>query len=295
MNTNQFKDKIDLHLHSNYSDGTISPSGLIDIAINIGLYAIALVDHDTISGVKEFLNYRLNDFDNKIKRISGIEISTGFNGIEIHILGFWIDINSIHLINFIDKIQKDRKRRNIELLFNLKKIHGYDLSFNDLNNNGVVGRLNIASALVKKGYFNSIHCAFNKCLTECNNKVYISRKLPNVEDVINIIHNAGGIALWAHPFCSDIDMNKDKIEIFIRDLISFKIDGIEAYHSSCYKEQSNFLIKLANKYNLGVSGGSDFHGQNIPDTLMGSGKNNLLSIHKSIYYNLLNNFNKIKN
>ena len=284
--------RIDLHIHSNFSDGTKTPKEIIDIAIENKLSAIALTDHDTIAGTYEFMSYNPSD---KLAKIPGVEISSELFDTEVHILGFWIHKKREIIEKFLKNILFARNSRNREMLCRLKKYYNFDISEEELkcnNDNRIIGRMNMASLLTEKGYFKSPQEAFRECLMT-DGKIYIPRKLPSAEDVIKIIHDSGGIAMWAHPSICELDAKCRKASIikFLKQLIEFNIDGVEAYYSNCHRAINKLLLQLKNQYKLQVTGGSDFHGENQPNISMGYGKNNSMFVPETIYYELLKYIN----
>ncbi len=248
---------IDLHTHTSASDGSLAPSEFILECKKENIGAVAITDHDTTDAVSECMS---SGKEFGIRVIPGIEISAEFYK-ELHILGLFIDHTSPYLLEFKENLLKFRKERNIKMLNNLK-ISGMDIS-NDKNVKSVdiknLGRVHMALALVENGFAEDISDAFKKYLSR-ETPYYEERKKYTIEESIKTIHNAGGLAFLAHPnhTCDDFS----SLETLIRIMKGYGLDGIECYHTSMTPHFTSLCIKCAEKYNLLVSGGSDFHGEN---------------------------------
>jgi len=281
---------IDFHTHSNASDGTFSPSEIIELAEKINLTAVALTDHDTVSGIPEFLEKAETS---NVIGIPGVEIAVTWNYKELHFLGLWIDHNNIELKNLLSEIRSNRDQRNVKIIEKLNGI-GYNITIGELKevaHGESIGRPHIASILVKKGYFKSNQDVFSSCLAR-GGTGYVSRILPDPKTALDVIHNAGGIALWAHPVHRNHSKTKDLLSN-IKYFKSLGLDGIEAYYSEFSVNQHNMLLKYSEDLNLVISGGSDFHGMNQPQISLAKGRGSL-SIPDSVYFNLLKYYEIIK-
>lgn len=253
----------DLHIHSNYSDGTMAPEDIIDNAINLGVKSISITDHDSISS-----QYITKKDYKDINIIPGIELSTEFQDLELHILGYFIDINNEELIKTVDKLNKARIERIEEILSNLEKDDIY-LKMEDLevDLNSTLGRSHVANAMVRKGYFENYKAAFTNYLVK-GKPAYVKGYKLNYKEAIQVINNAGGIAVLAHP--GQIYKSLE-VENIIRNLKFFGLKGVEVYHPSHSKEQTNNFYNLSKKYKLLITGGSDFHGkEGLKENLIGS-------------------------
>lgn len=248
--------KADLHLHTTASDGLLSPEEIVTTAYNKGLKAIAITDHDTVKGIKNAIN---KSKDINILVIPGIEFSCELKNFEIHVLGLFVDVNCPNLIKVCDELELSRKNR-IELI--IKKLNSLNINidYEKLSKNckeGTLGRPHVARALVAKKYVDSVQEAFDRYLSY-GKEAYVSRFKLLIEDAISIIHKSGGIAILAHPA-----LIKDyKVETLLNE---YNFDGIEVYHSKHTDEDIKEFKNLANKYNLIITGGSDFHGE--PDNI----------------------------
>ncbi|OOB80290.1 MAG: hypothetical protein BEN19_05710 [Epulopiscium sp. Nuni2H_MBin003] len=255
---------IDLHVHSTVSDGTFTPKQVALYAAAKSLYCIALTDHDTTDGVKECQQYAK---EVGVEVISGVEISAGYKEREIHMLAYFIDIENEQLKKTLHKISTERKERNLKIIDKLNEI-GLEISYQDLNpedKNISITRGNIARALLQKGYISNIEEAFKKYIGK-NGPAYVSREYVDYTECIDVIHQAGGLAVVAHPYLYKLDT-----PTFIADLKQAGLDGIEVIYPEHTSEMQEMYFKLCKQYDLFVTGGSDFHGGNKPSIDMGNG------------------------
>ena len=268
---------IDLHIHSTASDGTLSPSAILSSAIEIGLRAIALTDHDTIDGSRAVLDdARRHDID----FITGVEISAEFpkefNCFEsCHILGYGFDPDDPDLTNALATLQTARKNRNPRIVERLRQL-GFDLTLHEIRDaqteHGQIGRPHIARAMVQKGYVRSINEAFDRYLSR-GQPAYVDKYRLACDQALDVITRAGGVPVLAHPGLIPFDA-PGKLEDFIRLLKSIGLRGLEVY----YPEHDNATVaryrKLAEHYGLLITGGSDFHGAIKPAIKLGAGNGN---------------------
>lgn len=267
---------IDLHVHTNASDGSLSPKELVDYAISKNLYAIAITDHDTIAGVEEAINYSnlINSTINKLKVIPGVELSAAYNGQDIHILGLNIDYNNQY---FKDKLIEFRNLRNArnEKMLKLLRAAGFDFSDEMISNrfgNSVITRAHYAILMVERGYVKDKDTAFKKYLNkDC--PCYVPRTMISVEDAVKLITTASGKPILAHPYL--YKLSETELDELVCKLKNAGLLGIEAIYSTHSKEDQEKLILLAKKYNLNITGGSDFHGTAKPNLDLGTGYGNL--------------------
>ena len=261
---------IDLHTHSTASDGSLTPSELIHAAKNAGLVAVALTDHDTINGLPEAAAAaKLSG----IRLIPGIELSADYNGTDVHIVGLNLDIDSTRLKNDLLALQKLRKQRN-EKMIKIMQNAGVDISIEKLeaDNAGVITRANFAKRLVKTGYCKDIKEVFSKYLSP-GMPFFISKEKVTPKRAIAIIENAGGVPVLAHPTLYHFSLKE--LAACIMELKSYGLKGIETYYSTFTSEDERQMRKLALKFSLFESGGSDFHGTVKPDIAIGKGFGNL--------------------
>ncbi len=279
---------IDLHIHTLFSDGTNTPEEIILLAKSKGLKAIAISDHDTLNAIEQAKQYgKIHD----IEIISGIEISADFNGKEIHILGYFLDEKNTALLKQLEIFEKTREKRNLELIQKFKELNiDIDLDYvKSLAGETILTKLNFARALFEKGYANSSKEAFSLYLAE-NKPAYIKRELISYQDAIKLILNAGGICSLAHPYI--YKYSETELEKNIKILKEEGLKCIECYYSGHTRKQTNTLLKYCEKFDLGITAGSDFHGGNKPYVSFGEiflGE----KIDYAILQNLKNKFNYI--
>jgi len=262
---------IDLHTHTTFSDGTLTPTEIINYAAKKNIKAIAITDHDNFDGVSEAV---LCGKKHNIEVISGIEMSTDFFSKEIHILGLFIDINNKKINSELDGLKEKRKKRNCLAVEKLNKLN-VNITYEELekiSSNKIITRAHFAKILMRKGYINSVKECFDKYMGE-GKDAYVKREVISPEETISLINDSGGIAILAHPLL--YNFTDDKLNEMILYLKSIGLKGIECIYSTHTEENTKYLISLAKKYNLKVSGGSDFHGENKPNLDLGTGYGNL--------------------
>lgn len=260
---------IDLHVHSTASDGTETPSRLVEMAEDIKLSAIALTDHDTVSGVQEFLDAgaRLG-----VKTIPGVEISSWDRSKELHIVGLFIDPHNKELVEFLEKMREERFLRNRLIIHRLQNM-GYSISEDEVSvvaGGESIGRPHIAQVLVKKGYFGDIQEVFDSLLKR-GKRGYIARSLKRPDVICRLIHNAGGVAIWAHPVSGQHSGERAYVKKMLKGLVPAGLDGIETFYTTFNRNQTALLDELAETFGLLRSGGSDYHGHTRGFTKLGVG------------------------
>lgn len=274
---------IDMHTHTNYSDGELSPQDLIKLAINSNIGTLAITDHDTIEGIKQV--DRNSDFivDSGIKIINGIELTGKVDKGTMHILGYGIDINNEALNKKMIELRNISISATLAILEQIKKDYNIIFSdediFNLINANHNIGRPDLAKLCIKYGYASSVDDAFNKYLIDAHNKTRKTGKGLNYQECLELIHNSGGIPVLAHP--KTLKLSEKEFLILLKNMINNGLQGIEVYHSSHSKEEIAYYLEIARRFNLLVSGGSDYHGKSVkPDIELGTGKQNNLKIKK---------------
>jgi predicted metal-dependent phosphoesterase TrpH len=242
--------KVDLHTHTRYSDGACTPLELIQKAKDVGIDIISVTDHDNIKGIKEAA---LIGKELGIEVIPGVEISSEISNREIHILGYFFDLDNQELEHYLNFFREERIKRAARIINKLKNL-GFDIDLEDvLNNarNSAVGRPHIAQVMLEKGIVSSYFEAFNKYIGNGSpayeKKVYISP-----QSAFRIISDAGGLSFIAHP--------GNMPENLLKDLIESGVDGIEVVHPSHSALQQKFYKGIVNSYFLLECGGSDYHG-----------------------------------
>jgi predicted metal-dependent phosphoesterase TrpH len=257
---------IDLHVHTNMSDGTFSPEEVVGLALQKGLQAIAITDHDTVAGVRRA---QAEGLKLGVDVIAGVEISTQWPQGILHILGYFIDPEQSALLDVLDTLRADRKNRVDEIVARLND-HSLAITAQEVNDEavgGVPGRPHVASLLVRKGHVNTVQDAFDRFLGR-GAPAYVPKKKLPPEQALQVIVRAGGLAVLAHPY-SLYEPNVDRLEDMVRELMRQGLQGIEAHCPKHTPEQTAQFLALAEKLGLAVSGGTDFHGKVKPDIELG--------------------------
>ena len=253
----------DFHIHTKYSDGEYDVETIINKLNENNITNFAITDHDNVESVDYLRERNLNN-------ISGVEMSSRYNNLNMHILGYYIDGDLDELKKLCNRVSELRKARLYEHVSKLEK--EYNLQFDELDlmnltkKYSTLGRPHIGKLLIKYGYVSSMEEAFKKYLFNVHSSIFYRM---DAKLVIDAIHKAGGIAILAHPKKIEDKYNID-IEDFLPGLVEIGIDGIEIYNSLHYNEDSKRYKEIATKYNLLISGGSDYHGPNIkPNVKLG--------------------------
>lgn len=260
----------DLHTHSTYSDGTLTPAQLIALAQEKKLSAITLSDHNTVAGLPLFLEAAEGS---GVEAVPGVEFSTEYEGTELHILGLFIKPCHYEKINALLQQFLDRKETsNRQLVQRLRDV-GLDLDYEEIRKqaSGSINRARIAAQMVEKGYCESVKQAFSDWLSP-KKGYYIPPLRPDAYETIRFIKSLGAVAVLAHPFLS---LKEAELRAFLPEAVAAGLDGMEVYYAAYDEETTALAKKIAAQYGLLESGGSDFHGQNKPDIDLGSGKGNL--------------------
>lgn len=257
--------KVDLHMHTTHSDGTFKPRELVRYAKEKGLGCISVTDHDTMSSQAECTEEakKLG-----IELIPGIEISAQFEPGTLHILGFFLDPNHPKLAATLDDIQKARKERNPEIIQKLNRL-GIPITLEEVcaeSGGKQIGRPHFARVLLKKGIVKSMDEAFDKFLAK-GKPAYIDKRRLSSAESIERIREAGGIAVIAHP--KQMKLDEEGLRREFARLVDEGLGGIEAYNSCQNREEASLYKRLAKRFNLFVTGGSDFHGANKPEVDLG--------------------------
>ena len=275
---------IDLHMHSTCSDGTLTPEELVAAAMDMGLEAAALTDHDTVSGVERFLSAASGT---PLHAVPGVELASMLFNKDIHIVGLFIDPKCPSLLSALEQMRLGREERNVEMVEKIRS-KGYEITMDEVlaeAGGESVGRPHMASVLLKKGYFQDMQSVFGRLIGR-NGSCYVLRKYYPVDACIRLIHEAGGLAIWAHPLHAAHGARAALRKIGSR-LISYGLDGLECYYSMFAEQQQTDALEFARARSLLVSGGSDFHGASHPQVKMGSGIDGNLAIPFEIYERLL--------
>jgi hypothetical protein len=256
----------DLHIHTTFSDGSFSPPEIVDKAIDKDFNTIAISDHDTMDGIKPALEYAA---DKDIEVIPAIEFSTFRGKAEIHVLGYFIDYENEALKDKVRKIYDARKLRAQKMVELLNK-EGLDITFNEvreLAGDDYIGRPHIAKTMVQKGYIDEMGDAFTDQYIGNGGKAYVKKYKISPEEAIELILNSGGVPVLAHPIFINHGQPLREDDIF--KLKEHGLLGVEVFHSKHTEENSKYYKKIAEKLNLLITGGSDFHGENSPGVYLG--------------------------
>ena len=283
---------IDLHTHTNYSDGDLSPNELIRLAIEKRVGILGITDHDTLDGIKQIDKTNSLIVDSGIQIIDGVELSAKVSKGRMHILGYDIDINNVNINKEMEKLKDNSINSVLSIMEQIKRDYGIVFGYSDIkelvNSNHNLGRPDLAKLCVKYGYASSIQDAFNKYLIEAYNKTRSTSKGLSYQECIELILQSKGIPILAHP--KSLELPEKEFLILLKEMINSGLKGIEVYHSSHTEEEIKYYLEIANKYDLLISGGSDYHGKTIkPDIELGTGKNNGIRIKK---LSLLDKLNK---
>lgn len=271
--------KVDLHIHTTYSDGAFSPEKVVDTAIESELGAIAITDHDNILSYKIATQYAK---DKNIEILPGVEINTIYKGYEVHILGYFMDFNNSDFQKLIKTQQQARIKQTKEIITLLAKKAGIKIKFENIVSQvaqgGSIGRPHIAKAITNAGGTSSSIEAYNKYIND-NSNVYVQRKTVTPFDAVEVIYDAGGIPVFAHPY--DVDIASQ----LIKEMMNFGLRGIEAYHRKHSPAIIEYFSTIAEENGLIITGGSDFHAPNPNNGNIIMGKN---FIPEWIYEELMN-------
>ena len=250
----------DLHLHTRYSDGTLTPQELVGRSIGAGLSAIAITDHDTVAGIDSAMEEAaVTGFE----VLPGIELTAEYEGIEIHILGYLFDRYCPELLERIADLNKRRVERVYKII---DKLNESGLSLDpqkvfDIASGGIVGRLHIARAMAAEGLVANTYEAFQKYIGDKGPAFILGFRF-SPRQAIELIKTAGGVPVLAHPNL----MHKDEL---IPEFVGFGLMGLEAYYPEHSQGMVNFYLDMAKTYGLVVTGGSDYHGAVKPDVKLG--------------------------
>ncbi len=249
---------IDLHIHSNSSDGAFAAEDIVNMATERGLQAIAIADHDSVSSISRATKAAAAT---GIELISAIELSVEFRSWrDVHLLGYGIDQTDSAFINKLDSLRERRENRNREILDKVNKYLSDEGRETILESEvlhfakDVIGRPHIARALLERGYVKTVEEAFKHYLTPCN----VPKQYWPISDAITEIKRLGGVAVLAHP--TSITNNLPELNSIINELIALGLDGLEVYNNMAQPDEAEYLRRRANEKQLIITGGSDFHG-----------------------------------
>ena len=262
---------IDLHTHSTFSDGTLSPAELVALAEKEDISALALCDHNTVAGLPDFLSAAA---DSPVTAVPGIEFSTDYRGRGLHVLGLFIRTEAYPSVTaLLEQAVREKEVSNLNLIRALESA-GIHLDYQRIKErtpNGQVNRAVIAAEMVCKGCCDSVKDAFDQWLSP-KKGYFVPPKRLDVFDVLRFIQSIGAVAILAHPF---LNLDEGGLRQFLAEAKNCGLDGMEVYYPLFVREKTRLAETIAEEFGLLKSGGSDFHGANKPDISLGTGKNNL--------------------
>lgn len=255
----------DLHTHSTFSDGSCSPQRLLLSAKESGLSAIALTDHNTVDGLETFLveSKKLN-----VEGIAGIEISSEYNGVELHVIGLFIERQHFQSVKAFLEISKRRKEESNKALALRLQENGYAVTYEEAQAQtlGIVNRVHFANVLIKKGYLTSVEEGF-KTILSAKNGFYVPPKRLTTLEVIEFLQSINAVSVLAHPL---LNLSRVELVAFLKEAKNVGLTAIETMYSKYSIEDQAFSMKIAEEFGLLQSGGSDFHGDNKPNVKLGA-------------------------
>lgn len=281
---------IDLHSHTNKSDGTLEPSELVDLAAEKGITYLAVTDHDTVAGIEEaigraaMINADASSSLHAPVIIPGIEFSTDWGGRDVHVVGLDIDHHNEEFVGKLQSFLDSREGRNRKMAENLKKM-GIGISFDGLMKmfpDCVLTRAHFAKYLYEYGYVRSVHEAFERYLGP-DSPAYVPREKITPVQAVEMTLSAGGIPVLAHPLI--YRFGDDKLRELIAEMKEVGLVGIEAMYSTHSAEDVEYVKKLASETGLKISGGSDYHGNNKPGIELGTGCGDM-NIPEQVWFDL---------
>jgi predicted metal-dependent phosphoesterase TrpH len=261
----------DLHTHSCFSDGTDSPGQLVEKAAALGLCSVALTDHNTVAGLPEFLEAAA---DKNIFAVPGVEISTGYKGKELHILGLFLAPETYGTVTeFLSAINQRKEESNRNLVHRLNRA-GYALDYDEIRarQQGTVNRAVIAAELLNKGYISSKEEGFQGVLSE-ENGYYIPPERIQALEAISFLKSIHAVPVLAHPFLS---LQEAELRSFLPEAKKAGLAAMETLYSTYSVRTAELAAAIAREYDLLQSGGSDYHGNNKSDIRLGTGKGTLM-------------------
>ena len=260
----------DLHTHSTFSDGTFTPTELVAAAETLGLSAVALTDHNTIAGLPEFLT---SGNGSSVETVPGVEFSTEYNGIELHILALYLKEEHFPAVTAMMENFRIRKEKSNEDLVAALAKDGMVIDYEAIKAGagGYINRAHIAAELTRLGYAESIKAAF-KGLLSPGAGYYTPPQRLDAYDAIRFIRSIGAAAVLAHPF---LNLDEEELRSFLPEAVSAGLDGMETLYPRYSPEETALAQSIAEEFALLPSGGSDFHGENKPDIALGTGTGEL--------------------
>jgi 3',5'-nucleoside bisphosphate phosphatase len=245
--------RIDLHIHSTASDGSLSPAAVVAAARTGRLDVVAIADHDTVGGVSEAQAAAVGS----VHVIPALELSTYHDGSEVHVLGYYVDPGNPTLLQYGTRAGNRRQERMRDMLERLDRV-GVHVAYDDVlaaagPRADSIGRPHLARALVRRGYVTTVSDAFDRFIGD-DGPAFVPTRLINPAEAIELIHAAGGVAVWAHP-------RPDLLEPELPRMRDWGLDGLECFRPRVGPAESDRIVSIAGRYGLFVTGGSDWHGE----------------------------------
>jgi predicted metal-dependent phosphoesterase TrpH len=275
---------IDLHTHTDESDGTFTPSELVAEAVSLRLEALAITDHDTLAGYDAALPLAQAA---GLDLVCGIELSTKLRGRSVHLLGYFLNgPPTPSFRDWLQEMQMSRRDRNVRLAAKLRSM-GIDVSLDEVEARGksLAGRPHFAQVMVEKGFVSDTRQAFDDYLDE-SAKAYVDRKEPQFAEGVERIAAAGGLAALPHPI--RVPRNGEPFEDLLREMLAAGLRGLEVYHSDHDLDDQSFFLRQAEMNGMAITGGSDFHGALKPRIRLGSGMDGNLHVPRAVLDRLRN-------
>lgn len=264
-------DYCDLHVHSLYSDGTLTPEELVREAERIGLGAVALCDHNTVAGLPSFL---AAGEKSSVLTVPGIEFSTDYRGGELHLLALFVKPAYYAAVTAkVEEMLERKERSNVALIRALQSA-GVALDYASIKAgtpNGQVNRAVIAAEMVRRGYCATVQEAFSRWLSQKHGYFQPPKRL-DVFEMIGFIRSIGAVSVLAHPF---LNLTEEGLREFLQEAVPRGLNAMETEYSTFTEEQRATARKMADAFGIGHSGGSDFHGANKPEIALGIGRGDL--------------------
>jgi 3',5'-nucleoside bisphosphate phosphatase len=263
--------RIDLHLHTTHSDGSLRPSDVLALAKQANVSALAITDHDITTGIPEAM---AAGQELGIEVIPGVEVSSFDGKSELHILGYCVRWDEAAFNQRLIRLRESRHRRNPLIIERLREA-GLDVTYDEvraLAGTESVGRPHIAQLLMRKKYVTSAKEAFDRYLAE-GKPAYVARELPTPAEAISWIREAKGVAVLAHP--TWVKESGEGLRTCVTALKEAGLGGVEVHYSTHSKSQTASYLEMAQRLGLLITGGSDFHGVTKPDIDVGSGRGDL--------------------
>ncbi|MEI6856920.1 PHP domain-containing protein [Psychrilyobacter sp.] len=259
---------IDLHMHSTFSDGTLTPTQLVELAKNNNIEVMAITDHDNVDGLKEG---RLEAEKVGITFVNGIEVSANFLSKDIHILGYLLNLEDEAFLGWLKNLQEKRHDRTLEMLKKLSKL-GIEISLAEVEGEvlgNVIGRPHIAKMIIKKGFAATMNEVFDRYLGD-GKPAYVPKVGVDMVEVVKKLKANGAVVILAHPHL--ISHSDDTVVNIIDKLVKNGLDGLELYYPNIDIKKRKKLLKKAKKKEFILTGGSDFHGLHRAGIDLGTGE-----------------------